>query len=204
VAPIVALAAEVRPSGHLHNLSYGHRRLGSLSASTERSTPVSCALTQQDTALPCMKRMRSHQADEYVAVITCARSRPETRSGREAGSPRSRTCSPPSNRADQRPRRRLPRGRGSVDRCVFSDDSSSSGRCRRYAAEGSSNAQAANPLADEGLPGRSTARRLARIARLPGSVRCVPQAEGPRGLSEMVTPLGRREAPTQGVVVGGR
>lgn len=85
VAPIVALAAEVRRSGHLHNLSYGHRRLGSLSASTERSTPVSCALTQQDTAPPCMKRMRSHQADEYVAVITCVRSRPETRSGREAG-----------------------------------------------------------------------------------------------------------------------
>jgi hypothetical protein len=26
-------------------------------------------------------------ADEYIAVTTCARSRPETRSGREAGGP---------------------------------------------------------------------------------------------------------------------
>jgi hypothetical protein len=38
-------------------------------------------------------------ADEYVAVITCARSQPETRFGREAGGFHEGVpCAPPSNR----------------------------------------------------------------------------------------------------------
>jgi len=62
-------------------------------------------------------------ADEYIAVITGSRNRPRGGSGLESGewSTGDVPCSPPSHRADQRPRRRLsPRGPQSPDRCVLS------------------------------------------------------------------------------------
>jgi hypothetical protein len=103
--------------------------------------PINSVSCTDDRAGHVCSRMGSRarsSADEYIAVITCARNRLETRSGREAGVVHEGLpCSPPSNRASQRSCRRLsPRGRGSPDRCVLSEESScrtcsTSSRCRQ-------------------------------------------------------------------------
>jgi hypothetical protein len=49
------------------------------------SNPVSCTDDRAGHVCSRMGSKARSSTDEYIAVITCARSRPETRSGREAG-----------------------------------------------------------------------------------------------------------------------
>jgi hypothetical protein len=86
------------------------------------------AIQQTVTARQITKDQREiatrSSAEEYIALITCARTRDMIQS---PGQVREGVyCSPPSNRADQRPAADSARvdGRGLLDRCVLSEGSS--------------------------------------------------------------------------------
>jgi hypothetical protein len=88
-----------------------------------RSTPCHARTTMQTTAGHAWDRTHAHQADEHIAVITCTQSRPDTRSGCEAGwstnACTARHLEPSRPAASPQVH---PHKRGSSNRCVLNEE----------------------------------------------------------------------------------
>jgi hypothetical protein len=85
---LMKILARTRYLGHSHNQSHGHCRLrGEVFPGLSALRPCHHELPFRPPHDQLSDSKARSSADEYVAVIACARNRPETRFGPEAGGP---------------------------------------------------------------------------------------------------------------------